>query len=358
MPAPLPIESPAGWREVSPRAGAPDLLVETGGRLLRWRSDGSTVLDFGVTGPVDCPLALDAEAARAYRHVCESRLNSSDFSEIRCFDLKRGGFETVRSLGVNQWVLWMLEWLPGRPGRPGGLFGLLASDLPVAEGIRINHQLMLLDSRDWALKTRLLCRDAYYPLAFERERGEMLFAGAEGIHRVGLRGERLGSLTAALRPGGRGAVFDPEGAPRAVLGGAGLFLWDFSSGGLRRLTRLGQYPVWAPGGSTVWYSESSSNLLRHDLKSGESETVLAVRRDRHPEVSYARPARLTACGRYLGLPVTCKRVAGMVRSPAGEGRRERLYAHDHAFVIADLEAGAFWQLEGFVTQFHWLEAGD
>lgn len=206
---------------------------------------------------------------------------------------------------------------------------------------------------------RPLCRDAYYPLAFSRQRKELLFSGAEGLYVVSLKGERVASCCEEDRSSGRGGMFDPSGRGRAVLGGDGLYLWDFEAGGgSQRLARQGQYPVWSQDGGGIWYSQSSSDLLYYDLERGVSEPVAAVSRTHHAEVSFARAAKQSPCGRYLALPLTGKRLKGVARGKIDPSVRERVYEYGHDFCLFDLERREIWRRSGFISNFCWIDDAD
>ena len=351
----LDLELADGWSEIAPRAGAPDLLVEEGGRLAHLRSDFSRVHEFGAVGPVDCPLAYDAEEQTAYRYVSAARLRGADFSQIRAYNLRTGAVRSAMDLPLSHWALWFLEWLPDA----GSLFGLLASDVSSEEGVVIRHQLFAHKPGESRLRLRPLCRDAYFPLAFSRQRRELLFSGAEGLNIVSLKGERLASCCENDRASGRGGMFDPSGRARVVLGGDGLYLWEFEGrGGLQRLARQGQYPVWAQDGRGIWYSQSSSDLLYYDLERGVSEPVIAVRKTHNAEVSFARSARQSPCGRYLALPLTGKRLKGVARGKLDPSVRERIYEYGHNFCVFDLERREFWRRSGFISNFCWSDGAD
>ncbi|WP_269525337.1 TolB family protein [Coraliomargarita parva] len=352
----LDLELAPGWREVDPRADAPELLVEQGGVLRHLRGDFDELHQFGSVGPVDCPLAYDARSRRAYRYVCETRLLRKDFSQLRAYDLNSGGVFPLLELPLNQWVLWQLDWLPGKDGEPGQLFGLLASDHTEDDDrIVIQHRLFAFNPAEAAPRVRPLCRDAYKPLAFSRQRREMVFAGAEGIHVVGLKGERRVSLTRESRPEGYGASFDPQGGGRVALGGAGIWIWDYEAGSLDRLSVVGRHPVWSQDGRGIWYGECSSDLFRYDTGSGQIEKILGIRQNRQTETWHARPVRQSPCGRYLAMSLTAKRLKGVTRQAGGMAEREHVYVHHHALCILDLERRELWRREGaFVNQVRWV----
>lgn len=356
MMAGLDLELAAGWTEVEPRGDGPSLLVEENGCLAYLRSDFSQVHEYGAVGPVDCPIAYDPAQHTAYRYVCSARLGRADYSQIRAFDLRDGSMRPAQDLPLSHWVLWLLEWLPGAKAGTGHLFGLLASDDSTDDGVVIRHQLFAHVVGESCLRMRPLCRDAYYPLAFSRKRKELLFSGAEGLYVVGLKGERIASCCDTERASGRGGMFDPSGRGRAVLGGDGLYMWDFESRDLQRLARQGQYPVWAQDGGGIWYSQSSSDLLYYNLKRGETEPLLAVRRTHNAELSFARAVRQSPCGRYLALPLTGKRLKGVARGKVDPSVRERIYEIEHCFCVLDLERREIWRKSGYISNFGWIDA--
>jgi hypothetical protein len=350
----LNLEFAEGWREVAPRADAPDLLIEEGGRLLHQSSDFGLPFDFGALGPVDCPIAYDKASRTAFRYVSAPSLTRRDYSELRAFDLSTGESRALLRLPLNQWVLWLLEWIDGRTGEQGQLFGLLATDRPSDDRVVIEHRLLALRVGEPQARLRPICRDAYRPLAFSRERRELIFAGAEGLYLVNLQGVRSATFPDKDATG-HGAAFDPRGARRAVVGGDGLFLWDLAANRSERLSNLGRYPVWASNQDGFWYRESSSDLHYFDLAKRVSSKIFEVAGNRNPELWYARPVMQTRCGRYLGLSVTAKQLRGVSRKANTTGSRERVYAHDQSICILDLERREYWQRGGFANHITWAE---
>ncbi|MGJ8653383.1 MAG: hypothetical protein ACSHX8_08930 [Opitutaceae bacterium] len=349
------IEFAEGWQSVAPRADAPDLIAEADGRLVYLRSDFSSVQDLGAVGPVDCPIAYDPVSRTAYRYVCATTLSRGDYSELRAYDLATGQSRSLLQLPLNQWVLWMLEWLGGEePGAAGQLFGLLATDRPADDQVVIEHRLFALKTDESQPRMRPICRDAYRPLAFSRQRKELVFAGAEGIYLVNSRGVRSATFPDA-NASGQGATFDPSGAGRAVIGGDGLFLWDLDTNSSERLNRLGRYPVWAAGQEGFWYRESSSDLYYYDLVKRESSKVLEVLDNRNPEFWHARPVTQSCCGRYLAVSLTAKQLKGVSRKANAKGSRERVFVHNHVLCILDLERREYWQHEGLFNHVTWAE---
>ncbi|MGC6424943.1 MAG: hypothetical protein ACON4O_08170 [Lentimonas sp.] len=342
------------WQEVESCETAPALLAEMEGRLFQLKPDLAVHHDFGKVGPVDCPIAYDALSNMAYRYVSPPNLARRDYSELRAFDLETQASKPILRLPLNQWVLWQLEWIEGPSEDAGQLFGLLAADRPADDRVIIEHRLFALGARDGQMKMRPLCRDAYRPLAFNRKRRELIFSGAEGIYLVNLRGVRV-AMMPQTDTTGHGASFDPSGAPRAVLGGDGIFIWDFESSESRRLTRAGRNPVWDASRNGIWYQESSSDLYFFNLDSGESTKVFDVQGNRNPELWYSRPVKQTKCGRYLAVAVTAKKLKGLSRKANATGSRERVYVHEHALYILDLEQQVYWSREGFMNQMCWVE---
>jgi len=349
------IELAPGWAEVAPRDDTPGLLVESAGELRQLSGGLETVRNFGSVGPVDCPLAYDAERRVAYRYVCESRMTRRDFSRIAAFDLASGTVRTLVDLPLNQWVLWLLEWIGGSGGREGALFGLVAADEREEEQVVIRHRLFSLSPDAPAMRLRPVCRDAYRPLAFSRRRKEMIFRGAEGVYVVGLRGERLAALVDRESPAGHGASFDPSGRARAVIGGDGIHLWDFEGDECERLSRQGRYPVWSHDGQMIWFAESSGDLRAIDLRTRAVSPLLGVRRNRYPEYWHARPARQSPCGRYLAVPIRCKRLHGLAERSDDPRMRERVYRYEHAFCVLDRERREMWKRDNLpVSSFLWI----
>ena len=347
------LELADGWREVPPREGAPDLLLEEAGRLRHYSSGFALRHEFGRVGQVPCPIAYSPETRTAYRHVCESRPLAKDFSELRAYDLRTGRSHAVARLRVNQWMLWLLEWIgpADRSGESGCLFGLLATDAQSAEQVSIQHHLFFCRPEDGRVRRRPLCRDAYAPLALGRSRRALVFAGAEGLYLVGLNGERRASLVRTEGPLGRGASFEPGAGGRVALGGNGLYLWNPEEGRCQKLAQRGHYPAWSADGRGIFYSESSADLWYHELASGRATRLAALRRNRQPEFTYARQPAQSPCGRYVMLPLTVKQMRGV--SGAAPGGREYVYDFGHGFCVFDLERREVWRKNGYSGGFCW-----
>ncbi len=342
------------WRAAAPAADSPCLLAEEDGRLRLLAPDLQVQHDFGAVGPVDCPIAYDPVRRLAFRYVCASGFRRGDFSQLRAFSVDRGESYPLKELPLSQWALWFLEWIDANETEPGQLFGLLAMDRPSEDQIVIEHRLFAYKLGAPHLNLRLLCRDAYKPLAFSRQRREMLFAGADGIYLLSLRGERKLSLPADVGAGGQGAAFDPSGAPRVVIGGDGLHLWDLERNTCRRLTRNGRHPVWSPDGRGLWYRESSADLHYYDFSKDETYKVVSVGNQRHPEFWHARPVCLSTCGRYLAFSLTEKVLRGVSRKGSADASPERVYVHNHALCVVDLVEQTYWSREGFANHLRWV----
>lgn len=348
------LDAADAWREVSPRADAPGLLVEAEGRLRHLAGDLSLRHDFGPVGPVDCPIAYDPVRGLAFRYICSPGFGRKDYSQLRAFSVSRQESYPLVELPLNQWVLWLLEWIEAPQEGAGQLYGLWAADRPAEDRVVIEHRLFALKPGEAQLRLRPLCRDAYRPLAISRLRRELVFSGAEGIYLLSLKGERKLALPAGAAASGEGAAFDPSGAPRILLGGDGLHLWDLESNHCHRLTRNGRHPVWSADGQGVWYRESSSDLFYYDFARDESHCVLRWGNQRHPEFWHARSVRPSRCGRYLALSLTQKQLRGVSRKASVTGSPEKVYLHDHLVCVLDLETREFWHRPGWGSQFCWL----
>lgn len=343
-----------GWQQGAVDSGAPGLMAEEGGRLHLLHGSLEPRFDYGAVGPVDCPIAYDPVRRLAFRYVCASGYRQGDFSQLRAFSVDRCESYALKELSLNQWALWLLEWIASSGRGPGQLFGLLAIDRPFEDRIVIEHRLFSYKPGQAQLGLRPLCRDAYKPLAFSRRRRELLFAGADGIYLVGLRGERKLSLPAEVGVGGQGAAFCPTGAARAVIGGDGLHLWDLEENICRRLTRNGRFPVWSPDGRGLWYRESSADLHYYDFEADESRKIIALPNQRHPEFWYARPVSLSSCGRFLATSLTEKVLRGVSQKGSATGQRERVYVHHHRLLVLDLERRTCWGRRGFANHLCWV----
>jgi len=238
--------------------------------------------------PVDCPIAYDPVRRLGFRYVCTSGFRRGDFSQLRAFSVDRGESYPLKDLPLSQWALWFLEWIEPSEAQSGQLLGLLAIDRPSDDQIVIEHRLFAYKLGESQLRLRPLCRDAYKPLAF-----------------------------------------CPKGKPRVVIGGDGLHLWDLETNQCHRLTRNGRYPVWSPDGKGIWYRESSADLHYYDFAANESELILGLPHQRHPEFWNARPACLTKDGRYVATCLTEKVLRGVSQKGSATGARERVYVHNH-----------------------------
>jgi len=349
----LNIQLAEGWEEIPPPGRGPSLMIESEGELSLYRNDFTLEHKFGPVGPVDCPLAYDAQASLVFRYISAPRIGRRDFSQIRAYDVKMGTSELIAELPLNQWVLWLLEWIRGGPSEGGRLFGLVATDDTSSDMVVLKHQLFLMKPFDGIATKRPLCRDAYAPIAFSLQRRRILFVGAEGIYTVGLNGERHAELALTDRAIGRGAAFSPNSSDEVLIGGSGLRLWNYKTGECRKLTQQGQYPCWSKDGRGIWFSESSADLLYYDIESRETTRVLQVARNHDKEYSLARPIRISPDGRYLGVQLSGKRMKGISRNSI-MGARERVYEQSQAFFVLDLKTSELWRHEGFVTQFLWI----
>ena len=353
------LDTADGWQAGAPNADVPPLLAEEEGRLRLLGSDLRPVHDYGAVGPVDCPIAYDPVRGLAFRYVCASGYKRGDFSQLRAFSVDRGESYLLKELSLNQWGLWFLEWIDSKEREPGQLFGLLAIDRPAEDQIVIEHRLFSYKLGEAHLRLRPLSRDAYKPLALSRRRRELVFAGAEGIYLLSLRGERKLTLPADADAGtqgafhGQGAAFCPEGAARVVIGGDGLHLWDLERNVLQRLTRNGRHPVWSPNGKGIWYRESSADLHYYDFAEDVTRQVMGLPNQLHPEFWHARPVCLSNCGRYLATSLTEKVLRGVSQKGSATGQRERVYRHNHRLLVLDLESKTYWSREGFANHLCW-----
>lgn len=343
------------WREHSPSEDVPRLLVEQEGHLRLLSHDLQVRFDYGAVGPVDCPIAYDPVRRLGFRYVCATGACRGDFSQLRAFSVDRGESYLLKELPLNQWALWHLDWIEPQGRASGQLYGLLATDRPCEGQVVIEHRLFSYKLGASHLGVRPLCRDAYKPLAFSSSRRECVFAGAEGIYLLSMRGERKLTLTAAAGASGEGAAFCPEGSPRVVLGGDGLHLWDLKTNHCRRLTRNGRYPVWAPDGRGIWYRESSASLHYYDLAHDCTQELVSLPNQRHPEFWHAQPVCLSRDGRYLATCLTSKVLRGVSQKGSATGQRERVYMHSHQILVLDLERRAYWSQTGYARQLRWVD---
>ena len=349
------IDITKNWQLGTPDATAPALFAEMGGRLRLLAPDLAERHDYGAVGPVDCPIAYDPARRLGFRYVCAEGARRGDYSQLRAFSVERGQSYPVMELPFNRWVLWFLHWIGSSGAGPGQLLGLVAVDQPSSEQVLIEHHLFAHKAGDVRLRLNRLARDAYKPLAFSRRRREMVFAGAEGIYLLGLRGERKLTLPAESAAGGHGAAFCPSGDARAVLGGDGLHLWDLERNTCHRLTRNGRHPVWAPDGKSIWYRESSADLHRYDVERDAVVQVAASPRQRNPEFWHARPVCLSRDGRFLATSLTEKVLRGVSQRGSATAERERVFTHNHTLLVLDLERQVYWTRPGFANHLCWVE---
>lgn len=349
------IEIAENWGLDQPDAAALPLLAEAGGRLRLLAPDLAERHDYGAVGPVDCPIAYDPKRRLGFRYVCAEGGRRGDFSQLRAFAVDRGQSYPVQELPFNRWVLWFLQWIGSTGGRPGQLLGLVAVDQPHADQVIIEHHLFTHQAGEDRLRLNRLSRDAYKPLAFSRRRREIVFAGAEGIYLLGLRGERKLTLPAESCVGGQGAAFCPNGSPRVVVGGDGLHLWDLERNSCHRLTRNGRHPVWAPDGKSIWYRESSADLHRYDLELDASVRVAGCPKQRNPEFWHARPVCLSSDGRFLATSLTEKVLRGVSQRGSATAERERVFTHNHSLLVIDFARQVYWTRPGFANHLCWVE---
>ncbi|TVP79533.1 MAG: hypothetical protein EA353_06040 [Puniceicoccaceae bacterium] len=343
------------WCEATPDAASLSLLAEEGGRLRLLAPDLSPRHDYGAVGPVDCPIAYDPVRRLGFRYVCAGGAQRGDYSQLRAFSVDRQHSFAVNELPLNRWVLWFLHWLESTGSRPGQLLGLVAVDQPSEDQVLIEHHLFTHKAGEERLRLNRLSRDAYKPLAFSRRRREMVFAGAEGIYLLGLRGERKLTLPAESPAGGQGAAFCPDGGAQVVVGGDGLHLWDLELNSCRRLTRNGRHPVWAPDGKSIWYRGSSADLHRYDVERDEVECLVGLPNQRNPEFWHAGPVCLSRDGRFLATALTEKVLRGVSQRGNATGERERVFAHNHSLLVMDLKRQVYWTRPGFAKHLCWVE---
>ena len=349
------LEFADNWEECAPTNDAPSLIIEEAGELLDLKSDLEQKHNFGPVGPVDCPIAYDPVRRMAFRYICPSGIRKENFSQLRAFSLDRGESFSLIELPLNQWILWLLEWVASADHKSGQLFGLHASDRSVDDRIVIDHRLFIYNLGESQLRMRPICRDAYKPLAFSRQRGELVFAGAEGVYLLGLEGERKLILPLDFSAGGQGAAFHPSGYAEIVVGGDGLYLWNLDTNQCQQLTPKGRHPTWSVDGKGIWYRESSADLHYYNLASDKSHRVIGMSKQRHPDFWYARPVCQSRDGRYLATSLTEKVLRGVSQKNTSTGASERVYSFNHQLIVLDLKKKAYWCRKGFADQLCWAE---
>ena len=349
------LELAGDWEESAPTGDAPSLIIEEAGKLLDLESNLEQKHNFGPVGLVNCPIAYDPIRRTAFRYICPSGHKKEDFSQLRAFSLDRGESFSLLELPLKQWVIWLLEWVASADHKSGQLFGLHASDRSVDDQIVIDHRLFAYKLGDAQLRLRPICRDAYKPLAFSRQRAELVFAGAEGIYLIGLEGNRKLTLSPDIVTGGHGASFHPLGDAQIVVGGDGLHLWNLDTNQCQRLTLKGRYPVWSMDGKGIWYRESSADLHYYDFASDKAHQVIGMPKQHHPDFWHARPVCISRNGRYLATSLTGKVLRGVSQKNTPLGARERVYLYNHQLIVLDLKMKAYWGRRGFADQLCWAE---
>lgn len=360
---PLSLKLAPDWQEIEPRADAPQLLFERESQLYLSKSDGKILHAFGAVGNVDCPLAISNDQQWAFRYVCETRPGKPDFSLLRGFNLRTGAQSDLLELGLHQWVCWFLTTPPSAKSESANppdslLMGLIASDHTDESGIHIRHRLFAFNPLNPPLRTRPLPRDAFYPLACCHRRKEIIFHGAEGIYRLGFNGERLATLGRESGPLGRGAAFSPL-HNAAILGGGGLFRWDFDTNHCVELTPKGHWPSWHADRNEIWYSVACNDLhvmpMNPDQTVQSPQTILTAEAGRMEDVGFGSAPVVHAKGRYLLHRVRRKRLRGTTRGPTKQQKSsERIFANEEVLCILDLEKKVLWQLPGSHEHAVWV----
>ena len=343
------------WEEGAPTVDAPSLIIEEDGELLHLKSNLEQKHNFGSVGLVNCPIAYDSLRRMAFRYICPSGFGKEDFSQLRAFSLDRGESFSLLKLPLNHWILWLFEWVASADHKSGQLFGLHAADRSMDDRIVIDHHLFVHKFGETQLRLRPICRDAYKPLAFSRQRAELVFAGAEGVYLLGLEGERKLTLSPDIAVGGQGAAFHPSGDGLIVVGGDGLLLWNLNTNQCQQLTPNGRHPVWSMDGKGIYYRESSADLHYYNFASKEAHRVIGIPKHRHPDFWHARPVCLSRDGRYLATSLTEKVLRGVSQRNTSTGARERVYSYNHQLIVLDLKQKAYWRRRGFPDQLCWAE---
>ena len=343
------------WEESAPLVDAPSLIIEKDGELLHLKSNLEQKYNFGSVGLVNCPIAYDSFRRMAFRYICPSGFRKEDFSQLRAFSLDRGESFSLLELPLNHWILWLFEWVASADHKSGQLFGLHAADRSIDDRIVIDHRLFVHKPGEAQLRLRPICRDAYKPLAFSRQRAELVFAGAEGIYLLGLEGERKLTLSTDIAAGGQGAAFHPTGDALIVVGGDGLHLWNLNTNQCQQLTPKGRHPVWSMDGKGIYYRESSADLHYYNFASKEAHRVIGIPKQRHPDFWHARPVCISRNGRYLATSLTEKVLRGVSQRNTSTGARERVYSYNHQLIVLDLKQKTYWSRRGFADQLCWAE---
>ncbi|MGF1449468.1 MAG: hypothetical protein ACFB20_08640 [Opitutales bacterium] len=345
---PLPLQVKKGWKQVRPRTTGKQLIWDEGQDVFCAQTDFAGPRRFPATGGVDCPIATHAGLPTAYRYCCQMQAGQRDFSELRGLDTLTGEMRTVYRLAGNQWMVWLCRLLKGG----STLLGLVATDARRSQ-LTIVHQLGFFDLKRKRTLLVPLPRDAYHPLAVCEAREAILFHGAEGYQLVNFAGTRLRRVGVDGLPLGRGASFHPE-RPVVTLGGGTLTDWDLDRGGFSELPVRGQFPLWAEGGRSLWFSQSSADLWHYDPASGEAGWIVRIAGYSRPEKNYSRALVLSADGRHLAAVLTRKvRIAEMPGAAPEPGTR--LFRVNRCVVVLDLQARELWQHPAAADNLAWIE---
>ncbi|GHB97728.1 hypothetical protein [Cerasicoccus arenae] len=337
----LPLTLATGWKNAPPRAIGRRLIWKDQGHWRISDTDFAQPVDLGQACPVDCPPAFDAARGYIYRYHCAQWGEQRDASEFRQIEPDGQGDERIFALGNNKWALWLCAYLPAMDK----LAALVATEMPSrADGtVVIQHQLGMFDlARRRSLLVNLP-RDCFFPLDIASAPERLLFHGGEGFQVVDFAGRRVWRLGPKGLPEGRGGAFHPHNADQIALGGGGVVLID-RSGKFSTVRERGLNPVWAPDGESLYFAESSSDLWCR-APNGDCERLLSVAGNRYSEVNRARPARFTADGRYLAIPLT-RRIRRQPLEGALGGDNAPAWAEWQAICILDLAEKEVWQTSG------------
>ncbi len=335
----LPLLVAKGWRVVPPKRTGWRVFWIAGQRLFSAETDFKSVRDHGPVGPVESPLAIDAERRRVYRYTCADPLDRDQFNEISAYRVDSPRKEAVVTLNPNRWIPWMLTFLP----KENTLAGLVSLNLPPVhgEGVRIEHRLGFFDLVHGKTYLARLPPDCFVPLAISPNQRKVLFHGGSGLKCVHFTGKRAWSLAAQHLDKPRGACFHPREDVLAI-GGAPLMTFEPGMGRTRRIAREGIHPVWHPDGRRLFYASCSGDLIVGDSDNGEPQTLLAIANNRFPELNRARPPTFSDDGSLAAIPLT--RRAPKEKDPSAG------WSEHQSLCLIDLEAKEIWQHPGTVSE--------
>lgn len=340
---PLPIVTSGGWKQVEPQATGNWLVWTHDQTLWSASTDFQQPQGLGVVGPSPCPVAIDAARGRIFRYVSPPLASKVDYSEIRSFQPGSPTIERIVSLDPGWWLVWMLEYLP----KHNSLIGLVCTSRDPNE-INIRFSLGLFDLDSGRSRRIPLPREAFVPQAFDRRKNRVLFHGADGYQVLDLKGQRQMVLQGSDLPEGRGADFHPH-LPILALGGRKIMLWHLDSGRFETVHESGLAPAWSADGRSLFFRESSGDLMVWKPETGPAQFVLKVAGTRYNEIHLAGKPAISRNGRLVAVNL-CRRTASGITHASGTP----VFNERHSLAVLDCEEKTIWQHPVRAENLAWL----